>query len=214
MEKKSWPEYYRDKINNKESENQFFVKYKMFLELIVKIALQLKQEINIVEIGCGIGTVSKMLMQKFPEMNDVRLFGRHGKYILTDCDVFMLELARRNMPKDKMGNEISLCRYNLLNDFKHPSTSNFWNIKDLIITHGVLEHFSKPEIEDFIDKLDNDSRVLAHIHYVPTSDYKTKSFGDENLWAISTWIKLVNPDIVVKNGPDLYLVKLKGINQL
>ena len=211
MKNISWVEYYKDKVNNKESEENFFIKYKEFLRLIVKTVSTFKKRINLVEMGCGIGTVSKLLINKFPEMSDRRFI---STYLLTDVDGNMLDLAKKNLSGNLLGNSVVCSKHDLTTGYIPDEYLLFSWAKDVVVTHGVLEHFNQSEIKEFINTLDDNINVLAHIHYVPTSDYVTKSYGDENLWAMSTWIKLVEPDIIMKNGPDLYLVKLKGINQL
>lgn len=211
MKNISWVEYYKDKVNNKESEENFFIKYKEFLRLIVKTVSTFKKRINLVEMGCGIGTVSKLLINKFPEMSDRRFI---STYLLTDVDDNMLDLANKNLSGNLLGDSVVYSKHDLTTGYIPDEYLLFSWAKDVVVTHGVLEHFNQSEIKEFINTLDDNINVLAHIHYVPTSDYVTKSYGDENLWAMSTWIKLVEPDIIMKNGPDLYLVKLKGINQL
>jgi hypothetical protein len=81
---------------------------------------------------------------------------------------------------------------------------------DIIITHGVLEHFSDEQVRHIVDRQSRESRIA--MHYVPTNAYDNPSFGDERLLSVEQWCNLVNPDRITlfNNDHDLILVK-KGI---
>ena len=82
----------------------------------------------------------------------------------------------------------------------------------MVVTHGVLEHFSDDDIMKIISTYDNDN-VLFQAHYVPTDRYKSPSFGDERLLAPEAWNALIKPDyyILDNNECDLYMFKFKKL---
>ena len=86
----------------------------------------------------------------------------------------------------------------------------FFESSTVVVTHGVLEHFSDVDITRIMSTYNND-KVLFQAHYVPTSQYTSPSFGDERLLPTDYWITLVKPDyyLLDNNGKDLYMFKTK-----
>lgn len=87
----------------------------------------------------------------------------------------------------------------------------FFESFTVVVTHGVLEHFSDTDITRIVSTYNND-KVLFQAHYVPTCQYASPSFGDERLLPIDYWITLVKPDyyLLDNNGKDLYMFKTKS----
>lgn len=210
----NWIEYYLPKVNNKERETKFKEKYNEFLVLIQKVILEQKPT-NVIELGCGTGIITKLLLSN----SSSQILGDKN-FIVSDVSPFMLDLARLNMLslEGNLGEygtrrlkslqyvQYDICSRDTIDYKTYTYFSDINRYSDLVITHGVLEHFSKEIIKDnILETLNNDLRIGGHIHYVPTNEYSTKSFGDENLWSVSEWLELTNPDIAIKNGPDLFL---------
>ena len=180
----NWIEYYLPKVNNLECENKFLNKYDPFLDLIKNI-LKNKYPINVVELGCGTGIITKLLL-KYASC----LVLGDKNFILTDVSDSMLNLTRLNMRELETQTQIADRRLKNLQYIQHDildtHTLEYESYKkgfnaDIFITHGVLEHFSQEVVEQILININEDTRVIGHIHYVPTDEYTTKSFGDENL---------------------------------
>jgi hypothetical protein len=123
------------------------------------------------EEGCGIATISKIVYE-------------HGKnYTAFDKCSEQLSLANKNL----IGMEISLKQGNILSHKYNKSP-------DIIISHGVLEHFNDRNIKKIIKRQLKSCSKL--IHYVPLDKWITPSFGDERLLPVSYWDNLVNPDCI------------------
>ena len=211
----NWIEYYLPKVNNKEQETKFKEKYNEFLVLIQKVILA-QRPTNIIELGCGTGIITKLLLSN----SSSQMLGDKN-FIVSDVSTFMLDLARLNMLslEGNLGEfgtrrlkslqyvQYDICSRDTIDYKPYTYFSDINRYLDLVITHGVLEHFNKEIIKDSIlETLNNDLRIGGHVHYVPTNEYTTKSFGDENLWSVSEWLELTNPDIAIKNGPDLFFI--------
>lgn len=169
-----WSNFYKNRINNSYS-NHIRTHYSLFLEEIEK---RINTNSKVLEIGCGIGSITKLLKPK-------------SKYLISDINQQMLNLSFLNTK-----------RKGFIYDIKTPLNSKV----DLIHSHGVLEHFSDTEIYSIIKNQLNCTKNL--IHYVPSNKYKTKSFGDENLWSKEEWEKICNPNKIIEfnNKYDLMLI--------
>tara|TARA_R110002073_G_scaffold3315_1_gene22320 strand:+ start:44 stop:565 length:522 start_codon:yes stop_codon:yes gene_type:complete len=126
----------------------------------------------VIDAGCGIGSVSKYLMK-----HGVPTFGY-------DLSEDMVELSRLNVPNGTFS----------VGDLVKSSTDN------LVVTHGVLEHFDDDTIKTIIDNHPNS------VHYVPLAGYKTPSFGDERLLPKEYWLDNYGAAEygVFNNGLDLH----------
>ena len=144
--------------------------------------------------GCGTGVVGKYLIE-----DDYVYTSYRRTMIMTDIDPMMLQLARIN--NSSKSEWIKFKQYDILGKSE---VSEMLDLESLVITHGVLEHFSEEQIKTIMSNLSNS---YDQIHYVPTDGYKTKSFGDENLWSVQKWIDLINPDIYLVNQADLFMIK-------
>ena len=212
----TWPDYYRDRVGNRDYRDSFRLKYSRFIDEIIlqikrlstegKVSLVLKEE------GCGIGSVVRCISnreQYFLEALGIRYSeiedrDEVGKIILSDTDKEMLSLCVANTHNLYLGEYLAKSPFfytkeNILN-------SKFFEPNTVVITHGVLEHFSDGEIERIISTY-RDENVVFQAHYVPTNGYISPSFGDERLLPVLDWTELVKPDyyIVDNNGLDLYM---------
>jgi len=139
-------------------------RYEPFLE-------QINSYDSLSEEGCGIATMTKIVYQK----------GK--KYTAFDKFSEQLSLASKNL----IGMEVALKKGNILNH-------KYKNNPDIIVSHGVLEHFSDSDIKKIIKRQLKSCSKL--IHYVPLDKWITPSFGDERLLPISYCKKIVNPDYI------------------
>ena len=118
------------------------------------------------EEGCGIGTISRAIMSIYGE-NCIQLF---------DYDKDQVELAKKNL-------NISFIKQGDI--FKNHGQV------DCIFSHGVLEHFSNEQIFNILNRQKQEAKYV--IHYVPTNNYESPSFGDERLMPIEWWVKMFKP---------------------
>jgi hypothetical protein len=76
---------------------------------------------------------------------------------------------------------------------------------DIVVTHGVLEHFTDKNIHKILKRYSDAGQ--KSVHYVPLDGYKTPSFGDERLLPYQYWIEQFKPtDYLVKNREDLIMI--------
>ncbi len=76
---------------------------------------------------------------------------------------------------------------------------------DMVVTHGVLEHFSDIDIHKVLQRYNEAGQ--SSVHYVPLVGYVTPSFGDERLLSYQYWVDKFKPkDFVVNENKDLYLI--------
>lgn len=145
--------------------------------VFIEAILSLSQGRTIVDGGCAIGSVSKSL----PGLP------RYG----FDLNEEMVNLAKKN---------VSDVDFFVRSIFDYLPSNN-----DLLVTHGLLEHFDDKEILDVVD------RPTSSVHYVPLDKYKSPSFGDERLLSADFWISLTNPTQVLRfnKGYDLCLIYIK-----
>lgn len=75
---------------------------------------------------------------------------------------------------------------------------------DIVVTHGVLEHFSDIDIKKILDRYEWNKQ--PSLHYVPLEGYEVPSFGDERLLSWKHWVNTFNPtSYEVVDNKDLYL---------
>lgn len=168
-----WSDFYKNRVGDGYS-TYCKKRYKLFINAILENSRD-----NIREEGCGIATISKIIMQNI-KIN-ISMF---------DIDSEQVELSKEN----------TCSNLPYVGDIfeKHGNT-------DVIFSHGVLEHFSDNNIKKIIARQKQEARLL--IHYVPTDLYVTPSFGDERLMSVETWIKQFNPidHFTFNDGKDLVL---------
>lgn len=187
----NWKKHYENRVNNPESFKKFTAKYNQFINAINIYLSDYYNKYNIksdiMELGCGIGGITKAVVSSNPNaFNMAYLF---------DIDSEMCELAKKNNSSDNISIQ-NKDLFKVLEDlFLFPMQT------ELIITHGVLEHFSDEQLNIIASDLD----YTANIHYVPLNKYKTQSFGDERLLPKEFWLDIFKPSNykVFNNGYDL-----------
>ena len=116
-----WYKFYQDRINS--TYQQYFEqRYEPFLDAIK----QLKNSQGILELGCGIGSVSKAI---------------GGKFEGFDLDPTMADLSNQNTQTQNFRQ----------GDIFQES----WEHSTLKVTHGVLEHFSDSQIQNICERCGN-----------------------------------------------------------
>lgn len=218
MEQKiTWNDYYKDRVRNRDYMEAFNNKYGRFIgEIILNIKRLSNKATPIIlkEEGCGIGTISLAISD-----TEDKLIGSLGlknssdtkevsKVILSDINTSMLKLCYKNTNPIFSGSYLGQVPFFYTKE--NICEPKFFESRTLVVTHGVLEHFSDENIIKIISTY-NDDNVLFQAHYVPTDKYEKQSFGDERLLPVETWITLVNPDyyILDNEGTDLYMFKRK-----
>lgn len=133
---------------------------------------------SVTEEGIGIGSISKYLRKK-----NILTSG------IDQCPD-MLDLCILNNPG------ISVFQADIF-DYKSES--------DIVVTHGVLEHFEDCQIRVILNKYKSNNQ--KSVHYVPLIGHGTPSFGDERLLEAEYWISEFNPDasFTFNDGKDLIL---------
>jgi len=162
----AWSDYYLGRIGDRYP-NYCRRRYQPLLrELVAAKGFTFREE------GCGIGTISKILLQDKV----------CKKLELCDNDRDILDLAYRNITHLGLENT----RLSLTDVVVSPHA-----LVDVIFAHGVLEHFSDEEIQAIL------RRQISHcgkvVHYVPTNGYAEPSFGDERLLAPEYWVDKWSP---------------------
>lgn len=130
------------------------------------------------EEGIGIGSVSKFLIKEGVNTSGFDL-----------CPE-MVKLCKMNNPT--------------INCWVDNIFRNQNNRVDIVVTHGVLEHFSDVDINKILDRYRWSHQ--PNIHYVPLEGYKVPSFGDERLLSWKHWVQNFCPtSYEVVDNKDLYL---------
>lgn len=193
-EVKTWSNFYKGRVNNPVYEKYFHERYKlftdnMFRELYAPFPFDIP---TVREEGCGICGVYKSLSNYYHYPNLC------FNYIGIDTHN-MIELAKTNLEK------VDLASVQLyVDDICHPLKT--MPKADLVITHGVLEHFSDWMIGNILNRYKEKGE--RSIHYVPLDKYETPSFGDERLLPVQYWLDLVKPveATIFNNGYDLMFI--------
>jgi SAM-dependent methyltransferase len=172
----AWFDFYQDRVNDRYSDH-IKKRYSFFLNVICAFA---NKNETLVELGCGIGSISKQLQKRVS-----------NPLLLIDICPKMLELASQNV------DNVTFKRADIIKDPIRIDKPILFH------SHGVLEHFTDAQLESF---LKNQGKTPA-FHYVPSYKYETPSFGDERLMTPSQWDKLVKPDNIweFNEGYDLIL---------
>ena len=183
----NWNDYYLSRINSESYDFYFSSKYKPLVDLIKEHLGKNNISTLIIEEGCGISSVSKQLIKYYP----------YNPYLLMDIDEKMLNLSKENLSEYKESSFIFKQK-----DILSP-LDLFYPYDKILITHGVLEHFSDKDIRKIINNYSK--KKITQFHYVPLNGYKNPSFGDERLLSLNYWINLlkINSYIVI-NNKDLY----------
>jgi hypothetical protein len=137
--------------------------------------------LRLLEEACGVGTISKCLLAIDPGVEPV----------LSDNCPDQIRLAYANTGLKPTQS----CIIQGSDD----------NHADVVYGHGILEHFSDADIETIINR--QWKMASKVVHYVPTSKYKTPSFGDERLLPVSYWLSFQpTRHFTFNDGYDLCLI--------
>lgn len=180
----NWSQYYVSRVNSKSYEDYFATKYSYLIDDVVNYVKQ-DSSILIIEDGCGIGSVTKQLEKYLP----------YNKYLLFDNDPKMLKLSKKNLEAYK---NTYFMKRNILS-----SPKICYLGKKIVITHGVLEHFSDEHISQIVNGYLRSN--IDQFHYVPTDGYTSPSFGDERLMSLTQWQNIARfKTYELVNHQDLY----------
>lgn len=170
-----WSKFYESRIGDGYF-NYALNRYEKFIISILKTGSK-----SFREEGCGIGTISRAIMNNVSD-KWVQLF---------DYDKDQVELTKKNL------------------NISHAKCGNIFENHgkaDCIFSHGVIEHFSDSQIYDILNRQKMEAKHV--IHYVPTNGYANPSFGDERLMPVEWWIKKIKPKswYTFNNNKDLVLI--------
>ena len=159
-----WSEYYKKRIGSSYADYAA-KRYSPMIKELITAGDTFREE------GCGIGTITKILIWQRPEV-DIKI---------CDLDQDILELAALNLTGYLKANEISR-----LDAIVAPD-----DVVDCVFSHGVLEHFEDNDIGTILARQLKCSGKV--VHYVPTDGYTDPSFGDERLLPADYWISKWEP---------------------
>lgn len=175
-----WSKFYEGRMGER-YQRYVKVRYEPFLRLIEN---SIRPGDAIVEVGCGIGSITRALMDRGQPTRQFRL---------VDNDPEMLALAENNT-----GVHYGHC---WKMDVRNP---HLWG--NIHFGHGLLEHFGDFDINRIVNASWRSARAV--FHYVPSAKYLKPSFGDERLMSPEQWQKICQPTEIVEfnNGYDLALI--------
>lgn len=193
--KKSWPEFYRTRIND-EYYQHMRAYYKPFYERLSSI-YHFNSYKRCVDMGCGPAFSARILHKEYGIKS----------IDLIDNNIDMLKIAGVVTRDCYPWVGSPLIRTNVTYKPIVPRTP--W---DIAYSHGLLEHFSDRDIRFIIAYQKAVSKKV--IHYVPSHLYKTPSFGDERLMTENDWNRIAKPDVILpfNNGYD-YILEWAGDNR-
>ncbi len=156
-------------------------RYRPFLDVLFSCS-----PASILEEGCGVGTFTRLLLE--------RIEGLTAR--CCDLDLDMLELTSDNLA----GFGVSL-------DRADASSGKPGRMADVVFSHGLLEHLPDRMIDKVLERQYASARK-AVVHYVPTDGYDSPSFGDERLLPAAYWLERFRPSRfrLWNGGKDLVLV--------
>lgn len=165
---RSWVTFYKERVFSDDYLVYAHERYYPFIDAIVR---RMKDGDRIIEVGCGIATITKLLSSK-----KHKFCGYHCYDINPD----MVELAEANLAPAKYPVEVG--------DARNPVSC----YPDIIHSHGLLEHFKDEDIHKIL-QAGFKSGARVQVHYVPGDKYKEPSFGDERLLPANYWIDRFHP---------------------
>jgi ubiquinone/menaquinone biosynthesis C-methylase UbiE len=150
-------------------------RYKVHIDLIANAC---KIDTRVMEVGCGMGNITREL---------VRRSVTNKRQVATDFCPKMLDLALLNLEQEISANKVLLCKGDMTN-----SNHFKWMTMDVIHSHGVLEHYGDLAIRETIE-VQKRMGAKTLVHYVPGEKYEKPSFGDERLLSVDAWKKICEP---------------------
>lgn len=175
-----WPQFYKARVNNPLYLDKFIGNYNPLLQYI-RLNHHFGKAKRFIEEGVGIGTVPKALAALDPMFNPRMYLGK-------ELCPRMRKLAESNNLPDWFGV--------IPGDITKSDVSYIGT--DLVITHGVLEHFEDDTIISILNRyvLNN----VNSVHYVPLIGHSAPSFGDERLLTYHHWLGLVHASIGMRQA--------------
>jgi SAM-dependent methyltransferase len=172
----SWTDFYKGRLLDQGYRDYAYDRYLPFIKTICS---HIKNGDRVIEIGCGLATITSLLYEK--------AFHKWCGYRCYDICPEMVSLARINL-ENRFPVDIGDAR---LHTGRYP---------DIVHSHGMLEHLSDEDIRKVIHahKLDG---ARAAVHYVPSWKYENPSFGDERLLTAQKWKAICDPTRITEfNG--------------
>ena len=173
-----WSNFYMSKMQGDTYVKHVNSMYKPFID---QLLCRMHANSVVGEMGCGIGTITKILATTKPG----------AIYHCIDKCNDQLDLTRNNISDVRY---VKLQQADILLDMS--SLVHY----DVIHGHGVLEHFDLKDITKIVEA----QRKIAKsvVHYVPGNKYKLGSFGDERLLSLDTWKRETNPSVAFSFNDD------------
>lgn len=186
--------------NNKQTWDSIYTNLPSFLEFLADNILHLHYLLNILklkpkkvlEVGCG--TASHSIFLSF--------FLKKTKFFCLDNNRKVLKIAKENSQKYGRKN-IRFIFGNVFHLSKIFKKLEF----DVVMSQGLLEHFSNAEIRRLIDEQLNIARVV--IINVPSEYYPTKGVLGERRISKEDWER-----ILIKYKNEGYQVEFKNLKDL
>lgn len=167
----AWTDFYEGRLLDSGYKEYVAERYGPFIQDIVS---QMKSGDRVIEVGCGLGTITKILTE---------YAGRpFVGFRAFDLSPDMVHYARLNL-RGK-GHEYPVD----VHDVRFPTRFK----PDIVHSHGLLEHFNDEGVEAILAAHREDGARVA-IHYVPGEKYEKPSFGDERLLPLAEWVKKFEP---------------------
>ena len=184
----NWPEFYANRLGRS---YLYYCKerYKPFIDAIWN---NTRREANVIEFGCGTGTITQCLLERA---------GRQH-HLLIDKDATMLDMAKFRLREHGTKN-IGWLQADIRELISIVSYKS-----DMIHSHGVLEHYSDFDIVRIV----NVCLAVApiQVHYVPGL-YPSPSYGDERLLPVEYWQHLLpSAEITTFNDGLDYCIVVKN----
>jgi len=159
---RKWEEFYKGRLLDPGYQQYVRERYKPFLGAIIERA---KLGDRIVEVGCGLGTITRVLADSMIRANQ--------GFRAYDLNPYMVRYARQTL-SDGYPVEVGNAFF--------PTNCK----PDIVHSHGMLEHFTDDQIGKVIQAHIKDEARHA-VHYVPGDKYEVPSFGDERLMPLEFW---------------------------
>lgn len=168
-----WSRFYEGRVGHGYTEYAAG-RYDPFIDVIAR---QLHPGDRVLELGCGIATITRILAsrRRYDQLEPLVHFQA------CDNDPDQIEFARKN-----------LAGIPHVEAFMHDMRDSFTDQCPTVIhTHGVLEHFDDWTLDRYME-LQRLSGCRIAIHYVPSHKYDAPSFGDERLMSLGSWERLTH----------------------
>lgn len=183
-EMSKWAQMYKSRVG--ESYPDYV--QKQYQSFIGEICGVIEHDSKVLEAGCGIATISKVVGRQFKDVSINAI----------DIDIDQVSLATQNV----------LNHHNILVNSGSILDPRIYEGQSIIHSHGVLEHFEDSDIAKILGYQKEVTKVGNVIHYVPLEGWVTGSYGDERLLSLDYWMDTFRPikAITFTGGKDAVLV--------